>query len=92
MTDKQKEALAELRLNILEDQFPYFSDEQLQSILKQCKWEIRRASHVACMMKAQKDEVTLGSMSIEGNHEFWIRLANMYRPVRTKPLKRVDEV
>lgn len=89
-TSKEKK-LNQLKVNILEEQFPFFTDEQLISLLDSNGWDVGMASYKACQLKAQIDGIKLGPLTIESNDEFWLKLARMYQPVRTLGLQRADE-
>lgn len=80
-----------LKVNILEEQYPFFTDEQLEVILQDSGGDVKLASYNACMMKAQIDGVSLGQLKIESNAEFWLKLARNYQPVRSTGLQRLDE-
>lgn len=91
MNAKQQAILNSLKVNILEDQYPFFTDNQLTTLLTDEKWDLNRASYKACQLKAQIDGITLGPLKVESNSEFWLKLARMYQPVRTLGMQRADE-
>lgn len=80
-----------LRTNLLEEQYPFFTDEQLLNLLSECNGDVDKASYRGCLMKAQIDGISLGPLKVESNDEFWLKLARMFQPVRTKGLQRADE-
>jgi len=91
MNKYQQQQLKTLKVNILEDQYPFFTDDQLINMLEESKWDVNLASYKACQMKAQIDGLTLGPLQVASNDEFWLKMARMYQPIRTTGLKRVDE-
>lgn len=69
--------LSEIKLLLMEDQYPYFSDEQLRGMLERFD-NINQLMYVCCMMKAKVDKIKIGPIEIESNAEMWANLANMY--------------
>ena len=80
-----------LKFNLQEENFPYFSDDQLNFLLAQHK-TVKEASYQGCMIKAQDDSVKLGSINTVSNEKYWLRRARMFRKNATGVMKRVDEV
>lgn len=86
-----------LKFNLQERQFPYFSDTELQMLLDNNEEDIKKASYQGCIMKAQADDsITLGSLKTGSNREYWLSLAESFKPKLTydyiTSMKRADEV
>lgn len=90
MTPRQLEKLNTLKVNILEEQYPFFTDGQLENLLKENKWDVKMASYKACQLKAQVDGLKIGPLQVDSNDEFWLKLARFYQPVRTLGMQRSD--
>lgn len=90
-----EELLKVLKFNIQEKQFPYFSDEDLKMLLSNNDGDVKKASYQGCLMKAQADDsINIGPLKTESNREYWITLAESYKPKQTynykTSMKRVD--
>lgn len=80
-----------LKLNLLEVQFPFYTDEQLQTYLD-LYGDVRVATYYACMTKAQDDSVNFGPIKTVSTEKFWLRRAKMFRPLNSGIILRVDEI
>ncbi|WKV08194.1 hypothetical protein Q2T46_11715 [Thermoanaerobacterium sp. CMT5567-10] len=83
--------LESLKNNLLEDKFPYFSDEDLQNLLTQYT-TVQEASYQGCLIKSQDDSISLGGLKTSSNSSFWLKRAKLFRNNLTGNLKRADEV
>lgn len=83
--------LEQLKANLLEEQFPYFTDPQLQALLDRNGGDVSMASYQGCLTKAQNDGIALGKININSNESFWLRQARFFQPSMTGIMKRVDE-
>lgn len=72
MTDMER-----LKFNLQETNFPYFSEEDLDGLLKMYP-NINQASYEGCMLKSSDDSVSLGPISTPNNSAYWVRLAKKY--------------
>lgn len=82
--------LKTLKLNIREEQYPFFSDEELEKILADCGFDIADASYRALIMKAENDSMHLPDIDLESSRQYWLSLASLYRKNRTGFVKRGD--
>lgn len=74
MTDLDK-----LKMNLQEEQSPYFTAEQLNNLLEM-HTDIWAASYYGCLMKAQNDATKLpGGLEVASNREYWLTLAGEYK-------------
>lgn len=70
-----------------------FSDNELLTLLKKHRGDVRAASYEGLIIKAENDSVTLpDGLEIESNHEYWLNLASLYRPCKAHNIPRADEV
>jgi hypothetical protein len=84
-----------LKFNLQERQYPYFNDIELQMLLDNYQGDIKKASFQGCLMKAQADDgVNLGPIKTESNREYWLTLAESYKPKKeynyNTSMKRAD--
>ncbi len=81
MIEVDKEAaLLNLRHNLREEMFPYFSDEELLKVLEEHSFDMRRASYECLVKKAEDDSVSLpAGLSVNSSREYWLGLAKKYR-------------
>ena len=93
-----------LRILIMEDQYPVFTDDQLQSMAEVYD-NIYQLAYVCCLSKANADKITIGPISIENDPTMWQNLAAMFlqqyrenvgltgtrQTITGKVMRRVDE-
>ena len=84
MTDLEK-----LKYHLLEDKFPYFSDEDLTKLLEVYP-EVMTAIYQGCLIKAQDDSVSLGPIKTVSNETFWLRRSRQFRPNKSGNVLRAD--
>ena len=66
-----------LRILIMEDQYPVFTDAQLEG-MAQMYDNIYQLAYVCCLSKASADKITIGPISIENDPTMWTNLAAMF--------------
>ena len=71
-------ALDQLKFNLQETQFPYFSETDLNTLLTMYP-NINRASYEGCLIKSSNDSVSLGPINTPNNEQYWIRRANHFK-------------
>lgn len=84
-----------LKFNLQERQYPYFSDAELEMLLDNNDSDVKKASYQGCIMKAQADDgVNIGPLKTESNREYWLSLAESFKPKQTynynTSMKRAD--
>ena len=69
-----------LKILLLENKYPFFSDEELQLFLDENDNDVYTTASTLCYLKADGDKkVTVGPITIESaGAEFWINLAERY--------------
>lgn len=80
-----------LKFNLMEVQFPFFTDVELLNLLETYV-TISAATYQGCMMKAQDDSVNLGPIKTPSNEKFWLRRARMFRSNTYYSVLRTDEI
>lgn len=75
--------LQRLKFNLQETQFPYFSDEDLNTLLEMYP-NLNQASYEGCLIKSSNDSVSLGPINTPNNEQYWIRRANHFKALWTK--------
>lgn len=81
-----------LKANIREDDYPFFTDEELERIYAECNGDLKDATYRALIIKAESDKLQLSDMTLESSRKYWLSLASLYRKSRTGTLKRGDRV
>ncbi len=73
--------LQQLKLNLNESEYPYFTDDQMSSYLEMYNNNVLLASWRLCLIKASTDdEITVGSIKANSsNADYWNKLAVMYK-------------
>ena len=93
-----------LKVLIMEDQYPVFTDEQLQNMTRLYD-NIYQLAYVCCLAKASAEKITIGPISIENDSTMWTNLAAMFlqqyqenigttdtrQTITGKVMRRVDE-
>ena len=72
--------LEKLKILILEEQYPRFTDEQLQSFLDDNKGNVYATAADLCLLKANTEKkIKVGPITIENaDPEFWMILQSKY--------------
>ena len=81
--------LAQLKFNLQESQFPYFSDDDLNTLLTMYP-NINRASYEGCLIKSSNDSVSLGPINTPNNEQYWLRRANHFKALWNRD-KRAEQ-
>ena len=81
--------LKQLKFNLQETQFPYFSDEDLKTLLEMYP-NINRASYEGCLIKSSNDSVSLGPINTPNNEQYWIRRAIHFKALWVRD-ERVEQ-
>ena len=93
-----------LRVLIMEDQYPVFTDDQLESMAAVYD-NIYQLAYVCCLGKASAEKITIGPISIENDPSMWNNMAAMFlqqyqddiadststKSITGKVMKRADE-
>lgn len=66
-----------LKVLIMEDQYPTFTDEQLEGLAEMYD-NIYQLAYVCCLSKASAEKITIGPISIENDSTMWTNLAAMF--------------
>lgn len=61
----------------MEDQYPTFTDEQLEAMAETYD-NIYQLAYVCCLSKANAEKITIGPISIENDSTMWQNLAAMF--------------
>lgn len=83
--------LYELKFNLQETQFPYFSDEELQFLLDKYD-SVLEASYEGCLIKAQDDSVKMGPIDTPSNERYWLRRASHFKLKLRQELKKSGKI
>ena len=69
-----------------------FTDAALLTLLEKHDGDLRAASYEGLLLKAEDTSLTLpDGLQLSDNSNYWLRLASLYRPIRTKNIPRADE-
>ena len=72
--------LNKLKILLLENNYPFFSDEELQLFLDENNNKVYKTASILCHLKADGDKkIVVGPITIEGpGADFWINLSEKY--------------
>ena len=87
--------LKKLKQMIDEENYPYFTDEYLQSRLNEIDVEygvtLESIARELCIRKAGIEELQLGDITIPSPKNYFLMLASKYRQNQTGMVVRADE-
>lgn len=84
--------LKTLKANLREEQYPFFTEEELEKIYAECGCDMAEATYRALLIKAESDSLKLSDMTLESSRQYWLSLAALYRKNRTGTMKRGDGI
>ena len=79
-----------LKANLREEDYPFFTEEELERIYAESGCDINEATYRALIIKAESDSLKLSDMTVESSRAYWLSLASLYRRSRTGSVKRGD--
>ena len=86
-----------LRILIMEDQYPVFTDAQLEGMAEMYD-NIYQLAYVCCLSKASAEKITIGPISIENDPTMFLQqyqenvgLTGTRQTITGKVMRRVDE-
>jgi hypothetical protein len=86
-------ALEELKFNLRESTYPYFTDDELNFMLEKYENDVDLTTYHAAILKAEVDETHLpNGLSIANSRDYFLSIAKKFRPNRTQALRRADDV
>ncbi len=93
MTDSEKLELLRSRLRPLQGECECggLTQQELMSLLNECGGDVDRASYNACLRLAECSALSTPEIETESARDYWLSLARLYRPSRTRNLTRCDE-
>lgn len=66
-----------VKVLLLEEKYPYFSDEQLESLCNMYD-DMNELCYIACKMKSDAQDITIGPITIKNNSNMWNNLADAF--------------
>lgn len=72
-----------LKLNILERQYPFFEDNELQYYLDKNEGDVRRASYECLIIKAENTGLQVSGMTTKDTSSYFKMLASKYVTTNT---------
>lgn len=69
--------IEQLKVLIMEDQYPTFTDEQLEAMAIMYD-NIYQLAYICCLAKASADEITIGAIKIKNSADMWNNMAKMF--------------
>lgn len=84
--------IEELKIILREKQSPFFQQEELEYYLNSNDGDIYKTAYQCFMIKAEDDSISLpGGLSLPNNRNYWIGLAQRYRPNGSCVIKGVGD-
>lgn len=79
--------LKELKMNVLENKIPYFSDEELTFYLEKNKGDVRAASYECLILKAEQTGLNVSGLTTKDSSSYFKMLASKYVKTNSGVLK-----
>ena len=83
-------ALEQLKENLREAAYPFFTDAQLTALLADAEEDVDAASYRGLLIKAEADEVNFPGLTMGSSRPYWLSLARLYRTSQTGSMERRD--
>lgn len=81
------EYLDELKLNLRENDCPFFTDEELEAYYQQNGQDVRKTSYACLIIKSENTRLQISGLSCGDTSKYFLRLATMYAPNNSGILK-----
>lgn len=72
------DSLETLKLNIMEKQYPYFSDEELLQRLEMNNGDVRQTSYDCLIIKAESTGLSVSGLTTKDSSSYFKMLASKY--------------
>lgn len=72
------DSLETLKLNIMEKQYPYFSDEELLQRLELNNGDVRQTSYECLIIKAESTGLSVSGLTTKDSSSYFKMLASKY--------------
>ena len=69
----QEKELTQLRINLREEQVPFFDDMELQRQLERADFDVDLASYRCLIIKAEECSLSVSGLSIADSSAYWLR-------------------
>lgn len=66
------------------------TQQELMTLLDECGGDVEKASYYGCLRLAECSALTTPELETESQREYWLSMARLYRPNRTRSLVRCD--
>lgn len=86
--EKDTPEIAELKLRLREEDYPMFTNQELQYFIDTSE-SLDMATYRAAIFKSEADGLTLNGITLNSTADFFLRIASMYRPINSGILKGV---
>lgn len=86
MTEQEK-ALYELKIIILEDDFPHFEDDRLIFFLEKNGWDVKKTAYQCLIIKAETTGISVSGLQTKDSASYFKMLASKYRPNNSGTLR-----
>ncbi len=91
MTCSDKLELLKSRLSPMQGECQCgLSQQELVSLLEEHGGDVDMASYTACLRLAQCSALVTPEFETESSRDYWLSLARLYRPNKTRALNRAD--
>lgn len=70
--------LETLKSNIRENDYPYFTDEELQEILDSNNGDIKKSSYYCLILKSESTGLQISGLTTKDTSNYFKRLASLY--------------
>lgn len=72
-----------LKSILREAEIPFFSDAELEDQIEIADGDLETAAYNCAILKAENCALSVSGLSIADSSDYWLRVAAMYRPIKT---------
>lgn len=81
--------LEALKLNVRENDVPYFSEEELLVYLEKNEWDLKKTSYECLIVKAESTGLNVSGLTTKDSSSYFKMLASKYRASNSGILRGV---
>lgn len=85
--EPDSEEIALLKFRLREEDYPLYTNDELQNFIDLNKGDLNMATYEAAIMKAQASGLSLNGIEFKTLSDYFLRIAAMYKPHNSGVLK-----
>lgn len=73
----------EVKARLRESEIPYFEDSEIEKQISLAGGDLDTATYNLAILKSQNCSLSISGLSLPDSSQYWLRVAQMYRPSQT---------